>query len=280
LASGALLVRKRSASDEDCKGTTGDVMGGVEDGMPVEVEGVFLSDNEICADRVEHDLDFANAEEFEIVGIVTSVDEEAETFTLGDLNVVTDRSTEFDPRRLDPEVGRMLEVRGSLEEGTLSAREVAQEAIILLEGEVEELVNQGPDFMLLGIVIEVFSEGGTLIRDGPYGVGSSVEVKALRKATGGFSAVEVRVEDDALHRAQIQGRVDAVNVFENGVGSFRIEGILVSVDSSSECEDANGMVIDCDEFFEVLQVGDLVRAASGRNSPRFEDPANMVGFAG
>ena len=273
-------LRVLVSTHSDCMGPSVFPDGEILDGMVVEVHGELLPGERVCADKVEHVAAFEDAEDFQIVGIVTALDEDPDRFTLGELSVQTDRSTDFEPRRMVLGEGRMLEVKGSIENGVLSALAVEQEASVVVEAVLESLVNGGPDFQLLGIVIEVLTEGGSVITDGPYGVGSFVEVKALRKATGGLTAVEVRVEEDSVHRVRLEGRVDAVNGFENGSGSFRVEGVLVNVDPLTQCEQANGKVIDCDDFFEMLEVGDLVKANAGRYLLNFEENVDRVAFRG
>jgi len=263
----------------DCTDPTAFPDGDISHGTAVEVHGEWVGEGRVCATKVEILQAFADAGDFEIVGIVSSVEPDGDRFTLGGLQVETDRrTTTFEPRRLVIGEGRMLTVKGSLEDGMLSALEVEQEAGLMVEAPVESLVNGGPDFVVLGLVIEVFSEGGTQIAGGPYGVGSSVEVQALRKATGGFTAVEVEVEEDPASRVRLEGRVDAVNEFYDGFGSLRVEGVLVSVDPDTECEEASGKIIDCGKLFDTLELGDIVKATGSRHHPDFEEAAMRLAF--
>ena len=254
----ALVVLNRGSGDPDCTGMTDYSDGPIADGMAVEVEGELLPDGRVCADEVEREDDFENEDDFEIEGVVTAVTD-ANNFVLSGIPVVTNAGTEFEPRGLVVVVGMEVEVEGNLVNGVLTATEVEQEESLEIEAEVTALVDGGPDFVVLGLTIQVDRNGGTEV-EGNYGVGSAVEVEAVDNGAGGFTALEVEVEDDPIDRARIEGRVDSIGSNASGIGTFSIQGVTVSVGAGTDCEDANESLISCESFFSSLVVGDKVKA--------------------
>jgi len=280
-APAALMVLNKGSGIAACTGTTSYPDGAISDGMGVEVHGELLADGRVCASKVEHEDDFENEDDFEIEGVVTEVTD-AKHFVVSGISVIADDSTQFEPAGLEVVVGMEVEVEGNLVDGVLTATEVEQEESLEVEAEVTALVppGEGPDFVVLGLLIEVFSEGGTVIEDGPYGVGSSVEVEAVDNGAGGLTALEVEVDDEPADRARIEGRVDSIGANASGVGSFSIHGVTVNVGAGTECEHVDESSISCAQFFTELAIGKKVKAEDDNDNPPYDfaESAEKVSF--
>ncbi len=275
LSDGGLMVFVRGSGNAACEGATTYQHGLPEDGDSVEVKGVVLSDSEICADRVEVEDEIEDVDEFEIEGIVTAV-VDANTFMLGDLTVITDASTLYEPAGLVVALGMEVEVEGELADGVLMAEEVEQESDVVIEARVMGSPDQNGHFVVLGLPIQVWENGGTQIEE-PYGADDFVKVKAVDNGAGVLTAL--RVESGRGDRARIKGRVDTVGTFADGVGSFSIQGVTVDVDDSvTICEDIEGDEIPCSDFFVALEVGDLVMSSDETDPFVFDDVAHSVRF--
>ena len=273
---GSLVVVVQGSGNPDCPGPTLYPHGMPAEGDSVEVKGVLLPAGELCASRVEVEEEIEDSDEFDIEGIVTAV-VDANTFSLGDLTVVTDASTLFEPSGLVVAPGMELEVEGPLAGGVLTAQQVEQRASVEIEAFVDSLVGAGPDFVVLGLVIQVFPDGGTEVKDGLLPVPDDrVKVKAVDNGAGGLSAVEVEVKSGGPERARLEGRVDFVGVFSNGSGSFSIQGVVVGVDTATDCLDVLEAPIPCSDFFAALEVGDLAKATDETNPFVFDDVAHSV----
>ena len=251
--------------------------GPISDGMAVEVYGELLADGRVCASEVEIEDDFENEDDFEIEGVVTEMTD-PDHFVVSGIPVVTNASTDYEPTDLEVVVGMEVEVEGNLVDGVLTATEVEQEESLEIEAEVTALVDGGPDFVVLGLTIQVDEAGGTQV-EGEYGVGSAVEVEAVDNGVGGLTALEVEVESGPVDRARIEGRVDSIGVNSMGIGTFVIYGITVSVGALTDCEDADDMPIFCEDFFTDLVVGDKVKATDRSTPYDFSDgDAKEVSF--
>lgn len=227
----------------------------LENGDSVEVEGVYLGIDLVCATRIELEDALPDIEEFEIEGIVTQVMDNA-SFWLAGIEVDA-AGAAFEPASLQVQLGMRLEVEGALAGGVLVADEVKQRGEVEIEAVVTELFDSG--FVVLGrdIVIDTATE----VEGGSPGVGSFVEVRVVDDGAGGLTATEVKVQPgSAADRVRVQGRVEAVPQSSEAPRSLVIAGIAIATDDGTRCEYAPGEPPDCDEFFALVQVGDEVQA--------------------
>ncbi len=275
----ATLMVVVDGSSPGCPGPASTPDGAISDGMAVEVYGELLADGRVCASKVEIEDDFEDEDDFEIEGVVTEMTD-PDHFVVSGISVVTNASTDYEPTDLEVVVGMEVEVEGNLVDGVLTATKVEQEESLEIEAEVTALVppGVGPDFVVLGLTIQVDESGGTQV-EGSYGVGSAVEVEAVDNGVGGLTALEVEVESGPVDRARIEGRVDSVGVNSMGIGTFVIHGITVSVGALTECEEDDDMPIACVDFFTDLAVGDKVKATDRSFPYDFSDgDAKEVSF--
>ena len=247
LAGTGVTVFERGSGDPDCTGATLFPDGPVVDGDAVEIRATYLSETEVCADRVEQDDLLPDDPNFEIEAIVNAVADntpDASRFTLGGIPVETDARTEFEPAGLESQlrVGMSLEVEGDLSGGVLMADEVKQRSNVKITALVDSLM--GEDFVILGLEIDVTPD--TQIEPGPtVGLGF-VEVEAVDDGQGGLTAIEVEEESAGnADEVSIRGHVGAL---QGNV--LTIQGVDVTIDPLlTSCRDENGTPVDCNSVF-------------------------------
>jgi hypothetical protein len=239
----------------DCVTDLTDVNGSISEGDRIEVEGVFLDVDEVCAEVIEAEDELPDSDEFEIEGIVTQVADNT-SFWLAGIEVDAARAA-FEPTHLQVQPGMRLEVEGDLTGGVLVAEEVKQRGEVELEAVVTELIDGG--FVLLGR--DVFIDAATEVEDGPVAVGSFVEVSALDDGAGGLTATEVKVHPFAdADRVRVQGYVESAPQSPEDPRTLVIARISIPTDDQTDCFDADEQGISCEDFFAEVQVGDEVQA--------------------
>jgi hypothetical protein len=243
----------------------------LQEGDPVEVEGIFLAANAVCATRIEREDDFEDGEDFEIEGIVTDVTSPTR-FVVAGVAVNADNAS-FSPAGLEVQPGVRLEVEGDLGGGVLVAEEVKQRAGVEIEAVVTGTSSAG--FTVLGREIAVEAE--TEIEDGPVADGSFVEVRAVDDGAGRLTATRVKVQTGAgADRVRVEGRVELVETVPR---RLTVAGILIPVDDQTQCLDEGEQPMECSDFFAQVTVGDEVQATDD-TGPQFEtfDVADELEF--
>jgi hypothetical protein len=231
------------------------VNGSISEGDRIEVEGVLLDVDEVCAEAIEAEGELPDSEAFEIEGIVTQVTGNA-SFWLAGIEVDA-AGAQFEPVNLQVQLGMRLEVEGGLAGGVLVAEHVKQRGEVKIEAVVTELVDGG--FVLLGR--DVFIDAATQVEDGPVTLDSFVEVSALDDGAGGLTATEVKVHPFAeADRVRVQGYVESAPQSPGDPRTLAIAGISIPTDAQTVCRDAGEQEIPCDDFFAEVEVGDEVEA--------------------
>jgi hypothetical protein len=244
----------------------------LESGDSVEVEGIYLGIDAVCATRIELEDALPDTDEFEIEGIVTLVVSN-ESFWLAGIEVDA-AGAEFEPASLQVQEGMRLEVEGALAGGVLVAEEVKQRGEVELEAVVTELIDGG--FVLLGR--DIFVDAATEVEDGPVAVGKFVDVRAVDDGAGGLTATEVKVQPGG-DRVRVQGRIESVPQSPEDPPTLTIAGISIPTDDGTRCEDASGAQFEsCDDFFALVQVGDEVQATDDDNDYENFGSANELAF--
>jgi len=239
----------------DCVTDLTDVNGSISEGDRIEVEGVFLDVDEVCAEVIEAEGELPDSEEFEVEGIVTQVTDNA-SFWLAGIEVDA-AGAAFEPANLRVQLGMRLEVEGDLSGGVLVAEQVKQRGEVEIEAVVTELIEGG--FVLLGR--DVFIDAATEVEDGPVTGDSFVEVHALDDGTGGLTATQVEVQPFAeADRVRVQGYVESAPQSPGEPRTLVIAGISIPTDAQTVCRDAGEQEIPCADFFAEVEVGDEVQA--------------------
>ena len=254
----------------------------------VEVKGMLLDDDSICASEVEIEDNIADndADDFEIEGIVTMVDSETSSFQLGDdIMVTTDEFTQFKPMHFEVQEGMMLEVEGNLEDGKLAATEIKLESKFKLSGEVtlnnnSECNNENNDesndetndehytIEILGFTIQVTAN--TRVDDVSPCVNSFVEVRAVDN-NGELTALRIKHTNN--DRAFIEGTLTSKNKNDDeDTWTFNILQKEFSVDGNTKCEnDDVDNEVSCTDFYNNIELGDRIKTTDETAPFTFED---------
>jgi hypothetical protein len=264
--------------------------GGPTNGDFVRVEGTLTSATSVTASRLERERAFAgNVDDFEIEGSVTQFVSLASFRVDGQPVDASGASVQFEPN--DPALvvdGARVEVEGALVNGTLVATHVK-----LREGEVRIHAAIAPGgvnaaastFQLLGITIRADAStqfedqllGNPSLRVADLVAGDFLEVRGVAEA-GGVLATEVRREsgpDDV----RLEGRVTAIDSDPTGGRSVSILGSVVPTGPGTQFQGFSGSVNDENDFYAVVQVGDLLEAQDGQDAdPTAIDVADEIEF--
>jgi hypothetical protein len=252
-------------------------------GMFVEIKA-DIDGADYIAVRVQAEDVFEDGDrngEFEIEGFLQSVDTAStpNTFTINGITVpVTDASS------LTALVGMRVEIKGSFNnDGVLAMREAAQdvEDNVRTEDLVSSVDIGGVSFTTrLGLVIS--PAGGSGVEDKAADDGDHLtpaqfidrlqmgdRIEARGNDGSGSGVTWTRIERDEVaaenddFECELRGTVDEITGDESAF-SFVIQGITVLTGrvSESNFQDANEVAIGKAEFFDRLQVNDVVEAQS------------------
>ena len=239
-----------------------DDLSGLNDGNFVEVSGILNSEGQIEASRVELEDD---DDEFEVTGVVSSIEPDAFTFTLNALVI------DFSNAMLEgfdaggPSVGDRVEVEGeSIIDGVLFADEVELEGadfegvdgelgslegvITAIESDTEFTVNNQPVQTALTTDFEDGSADDLTI-------GARVEVEGSFSAEGVLIATEVEFdEEDEVSLIEIEAVIEAV---DSDSGEIVVIGIPVLISEQTRFDDNDGISpvladLSAGQFIEVV----------------------------
>lgn len=264
-----------------------------EDGLVLDASlvGSFIevkadvSGNQFVAVRLEHEDDFGDGGrngEFEIEGVLQSVDTNAtpNTFTINGTTVaVTNASS------LTALVGMRIEIKGGFNaDNVLVLREAAQD----IEDNVrtEDLVSTVDIGALtfttrLGLVVnptgasrvedDASDDGGDHLTTAQFinrlQAGDRIESRGRENSDGGVTWTRVERGESAAENddfeCELRGPVDSI-AGDASAFTMVIQGITILTGrvSDGNFEDANNVAIGRNEFFNRLQVGDVVEASS------------------
>jgi len=218
---------------------------GLADGDVVEVSGLPDADGRIVATRIELKI-LGVDDEFEVTGMVTSLDPGAMTFQINDLTV------DYSAAQLDdfpggvPSDGDLVEAEGRQfgPAGELLATRV--ELRDELEG--DNLAEDGDEFEIEGIIttfrsssdfdiagIRVITDGSTQFERGSaadLALNVRIEVKGEFEGANTVRAREIEFEEEGDLR--ISGNVEAV---DSGTGTFRVMGLTIATTPGTSFED-------------------------------------------
>lgn len=258
-----------------------DLPGGVPaNGDFVEAKGAsFGAGGELIATKVEPeipgigDLDPADIGNLEIEGFITRFST-PQNFDVSGFPVRTvDGQTVFrfedgtPATAADLAINVKVQVKGSVNSsGTLVADsvEIRRAAVLRITGLVDD-VPTNDTFVVLGVTIRVDSE--TRIEDksnadeDPFSLalmnaGDYVELRGALDVTGAGDIIAERVERDDLDTETIlQGFVESV-----AQPMFTVLGVTVDTTNTLIFRDVNKNPISANDFFNDLDVGDLVKA--------------------
>jgi len=266
--------------------------GGPANGDFVEVEGTLTNATSVQATRIEREGAFTgDRDDFEIEGAVSSFVSLASFRVDGQLVNASGASVVFEPN--DPAFvrdGARVEVEGELVNGSLIAErvelrdgEVRVHAQIAAASDIDPIAGT---VRLLGITIR--ADASTQFEDDLLGVpsfgiddlaaGDFLEVRGVADGSG-VRATEIERSDDA-EDVQVRGRVDAIDADPAGGRSVTILGVVVPTDANTEFDDFPVAVSDEDEFYAVVQVGDLLDVEDDEDGDETAiDVADQIEFA-
>lgn len=246
-------------------------IGGLMDGDFLEISGEISAEGVIEATRIERE---SNDNDFEVTGIVTSVDTANFRFVLNGLTVDYASAELEGFRSNDPQVGDRVEVEGEQldADGVLISDEVELESLDFegddgdlaeIEGFVTALV--GPEQFELGgqpvmINAQTSFEGGIA---GDIALGSRLEVSGELDANGVLQASEVEFEgDEADSRIGLEGPVNEIDLSANSVV---VLGVTVRITPATRLEGDDDMPLT----LEQLAVGSVleVRGVAATDAP-------------
>lgn len=218
----------------------------------IEVSGLIDATGAVRATRI----DFSeNTDDFEVRGIVESLDPVDRTFIINGLTV--DYLDVINPPALDD--GDFVEVEGdSFDAGTLIATKVELEDDGISgaddgdDGEVEGYIttfSSATNFSVAGV--PVTTNGQTTYEDGAFdpiaanNVNVKVEVEGEVNASGVLVARKVEFksgdDDDDGDDDSIDGRVEGnVTAVSAGAGTLSIAGVAITVTATTRFEDQTG----------------------------------------
>lgn len=239
---------------------------GLAEGDVIEVSGLIDATGAVRATRI----DFSeNPDDFEVRGIVESLDTVDRTFVINGLNV--DYLDVINPPALND--GDFVEVEGdSFDAGTLIATKVELEDDGISgaddgdDGEVEGYItafSSATNFSVAGV--PVTTNGQTVYEDGVAGdlaLNVKVEVEGEVNASGVLVARKVELksgdDDDDGDDDSIDGRVEGnVTGVSAAAGILTIAGVTVNVTGATRFEDQTGVAGQSFGLADIAQ-GDYV----------------------
>ncbi len=237
-------------------------------GLNVEVKGT-LNGSVLEATVVEREAevgDISNADEAEIEGFVTNVDNFGTngSFTLGTIVVQTNGSTRYEGGlAVDILIGARLEVEGSLVNGVLIADEISFEDDIELRSAV--FGTGATDITLEGLNSLTIETNDLTEFDGDranLGTIAQGDYAKIRGRMGtGNTIIANRVETEASsskNEVEIQGPVADFNA---GLETITLMGFVVDASGGGiTFVNANEQVVSSTTFFNALKTGDIVNA--------------------
>jgi len=210
----------------------------------------------------------------EIEGFVTAYTSAA-SFTVGNIPVTTSASTIYEgglPE--DIALGSKLEVDGQLTDGTLAATKVQFRYNVKIEGNVASITsNNGTTSLTIvgldGVTVKV--DGLTEVIDDTLPIADN-EVRLRGYKTGSSSVNATRIEDrgnsgDPTPRTILQAPVD----IEVTGTSFTLLGVTVTTTGGGfEFRDVDDTLLSSDAFYNLVDVGTLVKARGDYNGSSIE----------
>ena len=242
-------------------------LAGVTVGAIVEVSGLPNANGEFVATRIEPE---APGSDFEVSGIVASLDRGASTFVLG--NLVVDFSAAMLEDFPNGEIndGDLVEAKGAAlgASGQLLADEVEFETafpdvdddeFVEIEGFITRFAST-TDFDVSGFPVTTNAntsfEGGVAA---DLALNVKVEVDGVVNASGVLIADDIEFEGDRA--VAIEATVDSVDA---AAGSIVVLGITVDTDTQTRFEDQSDAGIDPLSVADI-NVGDYIELAGDEN---------------
>jgi hypothetical protein len=247
--------------------------GGPTNGDFVGVEGTLTNATTLQATRIEREGAFSgDRDEFEIEGTVTAFVSLASFRVAGQPVNASGAGVQFEPN--NPGLvrdGARVEVEGALVNGTLMAEqvklregEVRVHAQIAAVGDIDAIART---VRLLGLTIR--ADASTQFEDELLGLpdfdvadmaaGDFLEVRGVDDGAGGILATEIERADDT-DDVRLRGSVTAIDANPAGGRSVSILGVLVPTGAGTQFSGFPGSVNDEDDFYAVVQIGDLLDA--------------------
>ena len=212
-----------------------------------------------------------NAPYVEIEGFVTEVTSVTPpiTFTIGNIPVTTTNSTIYEgglPE--DVLVGSKLEVDGQLTDGTLAASKVQFRYNVKIEGNVST-TDGSSTLTVVGLSGITVSLDGLTEMDGSPVADHEIRLRGYKTGSGTVTAT--RFEDrglsgDPTPRTILQAPVES----EVPGTSFTLLGITVTTSGGGFAfRDTSDAVLSSDAFYNLVDVGTLVKARGDYNDSTF-----------
>ncbi len=258
---GDLTVNYSQASFDDM--TASDL----SDGMMVKVEGVtfdaetmVLTAQEIENKEPQVDRDFADEEEIEIAGVVTSYNSDAGTFKVNRYDFTLSDETEFeDGTRADFAGNMWVKVEGSLQDGVLVADEVEfkkRETNSKTEGQVTEVNADANTFVINGITFTADAE--TQYEDeseqqerrftfDDIAVNDILKVASAELEDGTLLALKVKRINEEDRDGEVKGLVTDLSIT-----GITVAGVSVTFGDDMEIE-TDDAEITLDEFLALVE---------------------------
>ncbi len=215
----------------------------LENGLPVEVEGILQNPSLILADEIEEeDEDFENGDEISLQGVVADFVEITSNFTVGGQSVDASGAS-FSPLNAVLENGINIEVEGNIVDGVLIAAEVElREGSVEIKAVVSDVSNIANNRFTLSFEpelsgsIEINADNQTSFEDevttNPISAisqllpGDFVKIEGLDTGT---QIIANQVKRKNLDDIEVQGSVDSFVAST----SITILGITFSVDGAT-----------------------------------------------
>jgi hypothetical protein len=255
--------------DTPCPATDlSDLPNGVQNGISVEVHGLLIAQDEICAEEIEQEEDDdGDVELVNLEGIVSEYNA-LDDFKVG-VQPVDASQAEFehgDPSQLAD--GITVEVQGPIVSGILVAEEISlRSADLRVEAAVasdEDVDASSATFTLLGIAIRVDAKTrfeDEMGEDQLFGLdaiqaGDFLAVRGLSDGATGILASLVKRQDEDELDVALRGLIEG---FDRNAGTVTILGLTLATDAdATDFEGEDDEDLTSIEFFDRLHVGDLV----------------------
>lgn len=227
---------------------------GLQENLLVEVRGL-LNNNIVVANKIEpHGVELNDALKAHIDGYIQSVQTNGFTLTNG-LVVATDGNTEYQGGvEADLAAGMEIEVEGPVNNGVLNAIKVKFKDNIKLQSVVISNSNNIVQLEYLDLIINIENVPQDKLET--VVAGDLAEIRAYRGSNGQLNAVEVRLRDNnpkVDYRVILEGPVTNINQPELDILGITVSGV-------SQFRNLNGATITENQFFELIDLGSLVKA--------------------
>ncbi len=269
---GQVVIIEASTSFDDDFPVAG--LEGVQVGDIVEVSGFVDGNGNIVATRIELDDD---NDDFERKGVVAALDDVAQTFNLGNLEVdysaamledfpggvISNGDLVEAEGTLDPnDANRLLATKVEFED---PLEEFEDDDDVEIEGLITRFVD-ATDFDVNGV--PVTTDGDTEFENGvaaDLGLNARVEVEGEFTAEGVVLADEIEFEDE--NDTVVAAAVDSIDA---AAGTLQILGITITTDARTRFEDKSSAADGTPLTLSDINVGDYVEVV-GSESPAGSD---------